>query len=163
MLHGVVSCALLAAFGPMEPVAALTAQAPREPFHLSRAARDAALLMGLGIAWYVSQIEVNKRDFDFDRSFADQFRRLTGDGYRFDDNDRFLNVGHSAVGAYYHLLARANGGSMAQAMLFDLAAGAAWELVVEHREVVSVNDIITTSLGGVALGEGLHRLGRFFE
>ena len=163
MLHGVVSCALLAALGPMEPVAALTEQAQRErSFHLSRAARDLGVLMGLGVAWYVSQIEVNKRDFDFDRSVGDQFRRLTGDGYRFDNNDRFLNIGHSTVGAYYHLLARANGGSMAQAMVFDLAASSAWELLVEHREVFSVNDTITTSVGGVALGEGLYRLGDFF-
>jgi hypothetical protein len=163
MLHGVVSCALLAALGPMEPVAALTEQAPRErTFHLSRAARDVGVLMGVGVAWYVSQIEVNKRDFDFDRSAGDQLRRLMGDGYRFDNNDRFLNIGHSTVGAYYHLLARANGGSMGQAMVFDLAASSAWELLVEHREVFSVNDTITTSVGGVALGEGLYRLGDFF-
>ncbi|HKE19782.1 MAG TPA: DUF3943 domain-containing protein [Kofleriaceae bacterium] len=162
MLHALVSCALLAALGPMEPAAALTEAAPREPFHLSRAARDLGVLMGLGVAWYVSQIEVNKRDFDFDRTFADQLRRLTGDGYRFDDNDRFLNIGHSTVGAYYHLLARANGGSMGQAIVFDLAASSAWELLVEHREVFSVNDTITTSVGGIALGEGLFRLGDLF-
>jgi hypothetical protein len=163
MLHALVPCALLAALGPMEPAAALTEQAPREQtFHLSRAARDLGVLMGLGVAWYVSQIEVNKRDFDFDRTFADQLRRLTGDGYRFDDNDRFLNIGHSTVGAYYHLLARANGGSMAQAIVFDLAASSAWELLVEHREVFSVNDTITTSVGGIALGEGLFRLGDLF-
>jgi Domain of unknown function (DUF3943) len=164
MLHAAVTCGLVAALGPLQPVAQLTEQAEEEDtFNWPRATRDLSVAMGLGVAWYVSQIEVNKRDFDFDRTFGDQFRRLAGgDGYRFDDNDRFLNVGHSGVGAYYHQLARVNGGSMAQAMLFDLVASSAWELTVEHREVFSVNDTITTTIGAVALGEGLFRLGDFF-
>ncbi len=164
MLGAAVSCSLLAVLGPLQPVAQLTEKADEEPsFNLSRATRDLGVVMGLGVAWYVSQIEVNKRDFDFDHTFGDQLRRLTtSDGYRFDDNDRFLNVGHSATGAYYHLLARVNGASMVQAMAWDLAASSAWELTVEHREVFSVNDTITTSIGSVALGESLYRLGDFF-
>jgi hypothetical protein len=164
MLHAAVTFSLLAALGPMQPVAQLAEQADEEPsFNWRRATRDLGVGMGLGVAWYVSQIEVNKRDFDFDRTFGDQFRRLVeGDGYRFDDNDRVLNIGHSGVGAYYHLLARVNGGTMAQAMLFDLVASSAWELTVEHREVFSVNDTVTTTIGAVALGEGLFRLGDFF-
>ncbi len=162
MLGPAVSCSLLAVLGPMQPAAQLTEQADEPSFNLSRATRDLGVVMGVGLAWYVSQIEVNKRDFDFDRSFGDQLRRLTGDGFRFDDNDRFLNVNHSTTGAYYHLIARVNGASMVQAMAFDLAASSAWELTVEHREVFSVNDTITTSIGGVAMGESLYRLGDFF-
>ena len=163
VLGAAVSCSLLAVLGPMQPAAQLTEQADEPSFNLSRATRDLGVVMGLGVAWYVSQIEVNKLDFDFDRTFGDQLRRLTtSDGYRFDDNDRFLNVNHSTTGAYYHQLARVNGASMVQAMAFDLAASSAWELTVEHREVLSVNDTIATSIGGVALGESLFRLGDFF-
>lgn len=137
--------------------------AGRDSFRWQRAAIDLGAAMALGAAWYQSEIELNKEDFDFDRSFREQARRLTtSDGYRFDDNARFLNVGHSFVGSYYHLFARANGGSMLQAMLFDFTASSVWELGVEHREVVSVNDTIITSLGGVAFGESLFRMGELF-
>ena len=141
------------------------ADEPRQPdsFRWQRAAIDMGAAMALGAAWYQAEIELNKQDFDFGRSFSEQARRLTTrDGYRFDDNVRYLNVGHSFVGSYYHLFARTNGGSMLEAMLFDFTASSVWELTVEHREVVSVNDTITTSLGGVPFGEGLFRIGDFF-
>lgn len=134
-----------------------------ETFNVKGAALSMSAAMAIGVAWYESQIEVNKLDFDFDRTWDDQIRRLTSsDGYRFDDNARYLNVGHAFVGSYYHMLARANGGNMLQAMLFNLTTSSVWELAVEHREVISLNDTITTSIGGVALGEGLYRLGDFF-
>jgi hypothetical protein len=138
---------------------------PRRPdsFRWQRAAIDMGAAMALGAAWYQAEIELNKQDFDFGRSFSEQARRLTtGDGYRFDDNERFLNIGHSFVGSYYHLFARTNGGSMLEAMLFDFTASSVWELTVEHREVVSLNDTVTTSFGGVPFGESLFRLGDFF-
>ena len=119
--------------------------------------------MALGVGWYESQIELNKLDFDFDRTWRDQTRRLfTTDGYRFDDNNRVLNVGHAFMGAYYHQFARQNGGGMAEALLFDFVTSSTWELTVEHREVISLNDTVTTSLGGVAVGESLYQLGDFF-
>lgn len=131
---------------------------PQASFKLRRAALELGAAMALGVAWYESQIEVNKRDFDFGRTFSEQARRLTtSDGYRFDDNARYLNVGRSFVGSYYHLFARVNGASMLQALLFDVTASSVWELTVEHREVVSVNDTITTAIGGVPLGEGMYR------
>jgi len=162
VLQAAVSCALwLVAAAPGMTDEPVPEERPGS-FHWQRAARDLGAVMGLGVAWYVSQFEVNKLDFDFDRTFSDQARRLTGDGFRFDDNDRFLNVGHSFTGSYYHLLARVHGAAMWQAMLFDLTASTAWELTVEHREVVSLNDTVTTSVGGVALGEAMFRMGDFF-
>ena len=119
--------------------------------------------MALGVGWYQSQIELNKLDFDFDRTWRDQTRRLfTTDGYRFDDNNLVLNVGHAFMGAYYHQFARQNGGGMAEALLFDFVTSSAWELTVEHREVISLNDTVTTTLGGVAVGESLYQVGDFF-
>lgn len=146
-----------------EPEIAVDEARPADSFRWHRAAIDLGAAMALGAAWYQSQIEVNKVDFDFDRSLGEQARRLTtSDGYRFDDNARYLNVGHAFVGSYYHLFARANGGNMLQAMLFDFTASSVWELTVEHREVVSLNDTVSTSLGGVAVGENLFRIGELF-
>jgi Domain of unknown function (DUF3943) len=135
----------------------------RRRFNLGRAGLQLGGAMALGVGWYESQIELNKLDFDFDRTFRDQTRRLfTSDGYRFDDNNRVLNVGHAFMGAYYHQLARQNGGGMAEALLFDFVTSSTWELTVEHREVISLNDTVTTSLGGVAVGESLYQIGDFF-
>lgn len=163
MIHAVILSTLVTAIAPVAPEVEVVEDTPTKSFKLQRAALELGAAMAIGVAWYESQIEVNKRDFDFDRTWREQVRRLTtSDGYRFDDNARYLNVGHSFVGSYYHLFARVNGGSMLQAMLFDFTASSVWELTVEHREVVSVNDTITTAIGGVPLGENLYRLGDFF-
>lgn len=164
MFHTVILSTLLTAVVPVQPEAEVVEETePAPSFKLQRAALELGAAMALGVAWYESQIEVNKLDFDFGRTWSEQARRLaTSDGYRFDDNARYLNVGHSFVGSYYHLFARVNGASMLQAMLFDFTASSLWELTVEHREVVSVNDTITTVIGGVPLGEGMYRIGDFF-
>lgn len=169
MIPAVILSTLLTTVAPVQPevetveVETATDTPPAQSFKLQRAALELGAAMAIGVAWYESQIEVNKRDFDFDRTWSEQARRLTtSDGYRFDDNARYLNIGHSLVGSYYHLFARVNGGSMLQALLFDFTASSVWELTVEHREVVSVNDTITTAIGGVPLGEGLYRIGEFF-
>lgn len=162
MFHAVILSTLLTTLVPA-PAEVTEETRPQASFRLKRAALELGAAMALGIAWYESQIEVNKRDFDFGRTWSEQARRLTtSDGHRFDDNARYLNVGHSFVGSYYHLFARVNGASMLQALLFDAAASSVWELTVEHREVISVNDTITTALGGVPLGEGMYRIGDFF-
>ena len=136
---------------------------PERKFRLGRAGLEIAGAMALGAAWYQSEIELNKVDFDFDRTWSDQSRRLfSTDGYRFDDNNRVLNVGHAFVGGYYHQFARKNGGGMAEAMAFDFITSSTWELFVEHREVFSLNDTIMTSLGAVPMGEPLFQLGDYF-
>lgn len=131
-------------------------------FKSSRTTGQIGAMLALGTTWYQWQIEANKLDFDFDRTPSDQVRRFTPDGLRFDDNEKFLNVGHAFVGAYYHQFARANQASMAQAIAVDLAASSVWEALVEHREVFSVNDMVMTGLGGIAVGESLYRVGNFF-
>lgn len=135
----------------------------RREFRLTRAAWQIGAALGAGFTWYQWQIELNKQDFDFDRTWDGQWRRLTTSaGYRFDNNNLTLNVGHSVVGGYYHLFARSNGGGMLEALLFDTVTSSAWEVLVEHREVVSLNDQVTTIIGGVSLGENLYRLGDYF-
>jgi hypothetical protein len=51
---------------------------------------------------------------------------------------------------------------MLQAFLFSLATSSVWELAVEHREVVSVNDSVVTPMGGIAIGEPMFQLGEHF-
>jgi hypothetical protein len=137
---------------------------PSEPgFDHGRAALEMAGALAVGTTWYQTQIELNKLDFDFGRTAAEQRRRLlTPAGYRFDDNNRTLNVGHAFMGMYYHQLARANGAGLVGAYLFNLATSSVWELAVEHREVFSLNDTVVTAMGGFSLGEATFQLGELF-
>jgi len=141
---------------------------PRDPdtertFSYRRAGLELAGLMALGAAWYEAEIDFNRQDFDFDRSWSGQAQRLlTTRGYRFDDNDRRTNIGHAFVGRTYHGVARANHATLLQAFLFDLTASSVWEAAIEHREVFSLNDTVVTAVGGVPLGEASFQIGELF-
>jgi hypothetical protein len=162
--------AVLLALTPAAPQTELPAvehtpaKAPQQTgMHTGAAFLQLGALLALDAGWYEWQIELNKQDFDFARSFEGQWKRLaTPAGHRFDDNDRYLNVGHAFMGAVYYQIARAHGGSLLQATLFNIAASTTWEVTVEHREVVSVNDQIVTGLGGVPIGEALFRASDVF-
>ncbi len=136
---------------------------PRPSFNAHRGLLEIGTLVGLGLGWYEWQIELNKNDFDFARTWSDQWRRLTTkQGYRFDDNDRYLNVGHAYMGAAYYQMARTNGASLLQSTLLTAATSTFWEMGVEHREVISVTDQIVTPLGGMPVGESLFQTGELF-
>jgi len=140
-----------------------TPRANVHDFHAGAAFIQLGVLVGLGIGWYEWQIELNKTDFDFARTFDGQVRRLTTTaGYRFDDNERYLNIGHAPIGALYYQAARAHGAGMGTAYLFSVGTSTLWEVVVEHREVVSLNDQIFTGIGGAAIGEALYRISDVF-
>jgi hypothetical protein len=172
LLTSLTAAALLASL-PVSPDPAMHApvevitRAPSESsvprFSYGRAGLELGAVMGLGVTWYETQIELNKKDFDFQRSWSSQWERIaTGRGFRFDDNEPVLNVGHAFVGMYEHQLARTNNGTLLQSFLFDLTASSVWELAVEHREVFSLNDTVVTSVGGMALGEPIYQMGAFF-
>ncbi len=144
-------------------MAATDPEPAKESFRVGRASLEIGALLGLGFGWYQWQIELNKDDFDFDRTPADQWRRLSDQsGYRFDSNHRYLNVGHSFMGAAYYQAARTSHASMAQGALFSMAASTLWEVGVEHREVISINDQLVTPLAGVPVGEALFAVGEVF-
>jgi hypothetical protein len=167
----IASCLLplaLALLAADEPALHLEAPPPDEltaqrPFGYGRAGLELAGLMALGAAWYETEIDFNSQDFDFDRTWAGEWQRLaTTRGYRFDDNDRATNLAHALVGRTYHGLARTNHATMLQAVLFDLTASSIWEAAVENREVFSLNDTVTTAIGGISLGESSYQLGEYF-
>lgn len=163
-MHTLILACLAVSSAPVSTDVVAEEAAPEErDFNYGRAALEMGTAMALGIVWYETQIEVNKLDFDFDRTPSEQWRRLTsGDGYRFDDNARYLNVGHPFMGAAYHQFARVNGGSLLQSFLFSLGTSTLWELAVEHREVMSLNDSLMTPVGGLPIGESLFQLGELF-
>jgi hypothetical protein len=78
--------------------------------------------------------------------------------WEWDRDEYFTNqFGHPYQGSIYHTAARSNGFIFYQAILFDAFGSLYWELLCETN-TPSINDLISTTLGGAALGEMFHRL-----
>jgi hypothetical protein len=75
------------------------------------------------------------------------------------DNDCFLDnqLAHPYHGSMYHNAARASGYEFWAAFPFVAAGSASWELFGENIQA-SLNDLVNTTLGGMALGEVTYRL-----
>jgi hypothetical protein len=78
-------------------------------------------------------------------------------GFEWDDNNFGTNQwGHPYHGALFFTAGRANGFTFWDSVPFAFAGSFAWEYFGETHNP-SFNDWISTSVGGVALGEVLHR------
>jgi hypothetical protein len=83
--------------------------------------------------------------------------------WSFDDDDITTNYrGHPAAGTVYYLFARGNRLSVLESSLWTLVCSFLWE-VVEYREMVSVNDMVMTPVGGIAIGEAFTQLSSYFD
>ncbi|ATB49506.1 DUF3943 domain-containing protein [Corallococcus macrosporus] len=84
-------------------------------------------------------------------------RRNLTDGWVWDEDAFATNAfGHPYQGSLAYTAARSNGFGFWGSVPFTVASSVLWELFMES-ESPSTNDLITTSIGGVVLGEVLHR------
>jgi hypothetical protein len=75
-----------------------------------------------------------------------------------DGDEYFTNqFGHPYQGSIYHAAARSGGFTFYESLLFDAFGSATWELIFETN-APSMNDLISTTIGGASLGEMFHRL-----
>jgi hypothetical protein len=124
------------------------------------------LVEGLGhliyaTASYWIRQDVMKEDWEYHLNWADQKRRfLFLDGTRFDSNTFQFNWSHSMAGAMYYNYARVNRLNVLESTLFSFGASYFWEFIVEFKEVVSINDVIGTPMGGPSIGEALYHVSR---
>lgn len=103
-------------------------------------------------------------DWQYKLNWHDQSKRwFTLDAWRFDSNAFSLNWTHSLAGCIYYNFARTSGLDQKNSFLFTLAASAWWEYVAEWREVVSINDMIFTPVGGYITGEFWYRMTRSLQ
>ena len=78
-------------------------------------------------------------------------------GFEWDDNDWGTNqVGHPYQGSNYFTGGRANGLGFYESAAVAAFGSATWEFYFENN-LASFNDLINTTLGGIAMGEVLHR------
>ena len=75
------------------------------------------------------------------------------------DQDEFVvnHLGHPYQGSYYYIAGRSNNLPFWESALTTIAGSVTWELFAE-TETPSYNDLIVTTIGGISLGEMLHRL-----
>ena len=79
------------------------------------------------------------------------------DGFEWDNNAWSTNqFGHPYQGSNYYTAARSNGMTYWEAAGVAAFGSATWEYFFENNRA-SYNDIINTTLGGIALGEVMHR------
>jgi hypothetical protein len=101
-------------------------------------------------------------DWQFRLNWHDQFDRVfLLKGWRFDSNNFRLNWTHALAGGVYYQFARTNNLSWIDSWLVAVAASTYWETVVEWKEVISVNDQITTGLGAFSTGEPWYQIGHY--
>jgi hypothetical protein len=125
-----------------------------------RAGLEVLGVLSIGVAQYWANAKTNSEDWDFPR-WSD---RLSSAGVRFDNNTLVTNnVLHPLAGAAYYGLSRASGLSVPASALYAFAGSAAWEGALEWREKVSINDMIATTVGGIAAGEFLIQLAGYLN
>jgi len=84
-------------------------------------------------------------------------------GITWDSDDYGTNFGgHTTSGTIYYLIARGNRLTVLESFLFSAATSLVWELI-EYHEPMSINDLLVTPYGGMAIGEPLTQLGAWFE
>ncbi|MBQ8712667.1 MAG: DUF3943 domain-containing protein [Prevotella sp.] len=73
------------------------------------------------------------------------------------DNDYFHTnaINHPYHGSLYYTAARSNNMTIAESSAFTLLGCLEWEIFCE-AEPPAINDLITTTVGGIALGEPMH-------
>jgi hypothetical protein len=173
-LSMLLACAVLlrAAPGHAEPETFVDAEGRTQEFqpmfdawfggdreaHPLRAAGEVLVWVGLGTAYYWVKKDVNRLDWDRP-NLAD---RILFEAVRFDNNlGTTNNVLHPLGGAAYYGFTRVNGLPPGWSFLYAFTASTLWEYALEWRELVSINDLIFTPIGGLAIGEFAFQLGEY--
>ena len=148
--RGIDEAILPGAFAPPDAVQAPSSAAPKR---FGLAVGELALMEVLPWAWnrYVT-------DEDFARiswhTVSENFKA----GFGFDNDDFNINQAqHPYHGSLFFNTARSNGYTYWESGLFTLAGSFIWECCMENTRP-SWNDLVNTTLGGMALGEMEHRL-----
>lgn len=145
-------------WGQRRSFAAEYAAVADRPSHPVRAAIEMALLTATGTLYYLSDPLANEQNYD-DPSMLE---KLTGGAWCFDTNMVSTNfILHPLAGSAFYGMSRVNGLDVFPAFAYAFASSATWEYLLEWREQVSLNDLMMTPIGGIALGEFFFRLGEY--
>lgn len=100
--------------------------------------------------WWTRRDYIYMTGADIKRNFKE--------GFEWDRDPLQTNFfGHPLHGSFYHTGARAAGLDFWESIPFSLGGSLMWEFMGEN-ELPSANDLAATTLGGVFLGEAMHRV-----
>ena len=140
------------------------AKLPPTDKNWSRSFAQLASLLAFTQTLYWIQYSNFVEDWQYKLSWADQRERLfTLEAWRFDTNLFRVNWTHQLAGSLYYNFARANRLTWLESTLVTLCGSLWWEIVTEWREVISINDLIFTTIGGYAGGEAFFQVGRLLQ
>ncbi len=118
--------------------------------------RAAAEVFGINAGvWAFDRYVLNE---DFAKISPNSIRRNIENGFVW-DNDQFSTnlFAHPYHGSLYFNAARSNGLTFWESAPYAFAGSLMWEVAAEV-EPPAINDLIATTIGGIALGEFTHRL-----
>jgi hypothetical protein len=128
-----------------------------------RALLELGAVFTLGFTWYATSAPTVHR-WDPGYRWAVFKQKITGTDLATDGNSFGTNfVGHPMGGTGYYLSARSNRMTILASSSFAVTGSLLWEVFGEVSEVVSINDMITTPLAGIAIGEATTQLGAHFD
>lgn len=118
-----------------------------------------------GGVWYLSQKDFNQQDWFFNSTVEGAAEKFSSfDLVRFDNNTFLFNqMWHPLAGMGYYFFPRVNNFGIGASYMFAIMSSTVWEYVLELPEKVSINDQITTSVSGMAMGEVAFQLGEYFN
>jgi uncharacterized protein DUF3943 len=112
----------------------------------------------LGINWFSSAFNEYGRNANFNQISPRSWGENLDHGFTFDDNEfRTNQYIHPFNGAAYFNSARSNGLGYWTSSGYALAGAFFWECCGETHPM-SLNDMVSTGIGGIALGEMQYRL-----
>lgn len=110
-------------------------------------------IVGLNMGIWAINRYIDKQDFAY--IDLNTIEANLKKGFVWDNDQMATNMfGHPYHGNLYYNAARSNGYSFWESGAFALGGSAMWELFLEN-EYPSINDIIATPVGGLAIGEVL--------
>ncbi|MCM2322331.1 MAG: DUF3943 domain-containing protein [Oligoflexia bacterium] len=133
-------------------------EGPKQRNYL-RAGVEMAVVMGFAMYKYYDLVS-NQLDYDYDFGEGLRKKLITMEAVLYDDNDLAANAGHAFAGMVYYQVARSNNFGPMESFLFATASSAFWEVIGEYHEVMSINDMIITPIGGYVIGEAMYQMGR---
>ncbi|MFO7177841.1 MAG: DUF3943 domain-containing protein [Pseudomonadota bacterium] len=120
-------------------------------------------ITALGVLWYITTTDLD-REWRLGYSWETFREKLVGEAFGLDTNHFGTNfIGHPLGGTGYYHAARANRLTWPASFGFAIAGSLFWEYFGEVTETVSANDMLVTSMGGLAIGEAMFQLAAFFD
>lgn len=123
------------------------------------------VILGIGTLNYYDKHNPKKTYADEDYRNFDQSIKDRADfaAWRFDDNPQLTNIGHMYAGTIHYTIARDSGLSRWDSLLHAFVLSSMWEYFSEFKQVVSINDQISTTLGGFIIGESFHQMAKILK